>query len=143
MIQKNAILSFPAVNESIVPLAFLGDEINPETNAVILAGDVGGTKTSLLLVQIADAQLRVISEKSYRTREYQSLVHLVRSFLDKGSPGIDGICLGVAGPVDEGKVKGTNFPWEISTGEIRRELHCASNSDAEKKSFSFKMNFNA
>ncbi len=126
MILKDAILSLPAVNGSIVPLAFLGDEIDPETNAVILAGDVGGTKTGLLLVQIADAQLRVISEKSYRTREYQSLVHLVRSFLDKGSPGIDGICLGVAGPVDEGKVKGTNFPWEISTEEIRRELHCAS-----------------
>jgi len=126
MIQNDAILSLPAVNQSIVPLAFREDEIDPETNAVLLAGDVGGTKTSLMLVQIADGQLKVINERSYPTREYQSLVQLVRSFLVKGSPGIDGICLGVAGPVDEGKVKGTNFPWEIATEGLRTELHCAS-----------------
>jgi glucokinase len=126
MIQKGTIRSIPVINEALVPLAFLEKKAGLETNAVILAGDVGGTKTRLLLVRLKERQLTIINEKSYQTREYQSLVQLFRSFLDKDWPAIDGICLGVAGPVNEGKVQGTNFPWEITAEEIKKELQCAS-----------------
>ena len=51
---------------------------------------------------------------------------MVREFHTDELPRIDGICLGVAGPVTQGKVLGTNFPWAIDSEQISRELHIRS-----------------
>jgi glucokinase len=122
MTQKGEIFSLPLVHESLIPLAFLERKINLETRAIILAGDVGGTKSSLVLCQITNGQLAVLKEGIYPTKDYKSFMALTSSFLGKEFPPIDGVCLGVAGPVNNGKVKGTNFPWEISVDEIRKGL---------------------
>ncbi|NNJ89708.1 MAG: glucokinase, partial [Eudoraea sp.] len=56
------------------------------------------------------------------TRDHKSFVALAQSFLGKKSSHIDGVCLGVAGPVNQGKVQGTNFPWEITIEGIQEGL---------------------
>lgn len=122
MIQNNEIFSLPLVHESLIPLAFLDGKINLKTEAILLAGDVGGTKSSLVLFQIANGQLAVLKEGNYPTKDYKSFIELVRTFLGEKFPSMDGVCLGVAGPVYQGKVQGTNFPWEITVEEIRRGL---------------------
>ncbi|WP_297765360.1 glucokinase [uncultured Muriicola sp.] len=122
MIQNGDIFSLPLVHESLIPLAFLEGKINLGSKAIILAGDVGGTKSSLVLFQITNGQLTVLKEGIYPTRDHKSFVALALAFLGKKSTIIDGVCLGVAGPVNKGKVHGTNFPWKITVDEIRKGL---------------------
>ena len=89
---------------------------------IILAGDIGGTKTNLSLFKLKGAQLSPLLEKTFSTRDFPSFDAILNSFMkeEKDLSQIDSICLGVAGPVIEGKVSGTNFPWELSEEEIRK-----------------------
>ena len=57
MTQTGETFSLPLVHDSMIPLAFLERKINLKTQAMLLAGDVGGTKSSLVLFQIANGQL--------------------------------------------------------------------------------------
>jgi len=107
-------------------MAFLRNKKTPYSTGVILAGDIGATKTNLALFKIHKGQLTLVKEKTYHTRDYHAFTEMVRSFHRDKLPVINGICLGVAGPVTRGKVKGTNFPWEIDSEEISRELRVQS-----------------
>lgn len=117
--------SLPAIHEGEIPLAFMTTSISRD-KGVILAADVGGTKTNLALFQIQTGDLVPLKEKSYPTKKYKSFLEMVSSFHTDDMPRINGICLGVAGPVTQGKVYGTNFPWAIDSEEIRRELNIPS-----------------
>jgi len=117
--------SLPVIHEALIPMAFL-EHADSRSTGTVLAADVGGTKTNLALFQAKDGKLTAVKEKSCHTREHTSFVAMVRYFLGKELSGIDAICLGVAGPVTQGKVHGTNFPWDIDTKEIGRELHIPS-----------------
>lgn len=113
-------------DEPQIPLAFLRNKKSAYSNGVILAADIGATKTNLALFEIHKGLLTLIKEKSYHTKNYNAFTEMVRSFHSDKLPIINGICLGVAGPVTRGKVKGTNFPWEIDSEEISRELQVHS-----------------
>ena len=117
--------SLTAIHEGEIPLAFMTASISRD-KGVILAADVGGTKTNLALFQIQTGDLVPLKEKSYPTKKYKSFLEMVSSFHTDDMPRINGICLGVAGPVTQGKVYGTNFPWAIDSEEIRRELNIPS-----------------
>jgi glucokinase len=124
--KKQESFSLSLINESQIPMAFLGNKNAANTIGVVLAGDIGATKTNLALFEILKGQLTIVREKTYHTGDYHSFTEMVHAF-NKGSlTEIDGICLGVAGPVTRGKVKGTNFPWEIDSAEISRELRVQS-----------------
>jgi glucokinase len=87
---------------------------------MILAGDIGGTKTTLALY---DAELRQQRVSTYRSREFLSFEPLLRSFLGKESgTTIDVTCIGIAGPVLEGECKTTNLPWIVSEKNLTAEL---------------------
>jgi glucokinase len=79
---------------------------------MILAGDVGGTKT-LLAVFDAGA-MTIVREATLPSRELESLESAVEAFL-LGAPRIkvDGGCVGVAGPVVDGRGVATNLPWVV------------------------------
>ena len=73
---------------------------------MLLAGDIGGTKTHLALFDGHDC----IKEEKYSSHEFSGLEEIVQKF----HPGkIDKACFGVAGPVEDGKCKATNLPWVI------------------------------
>lgn len=114
-------ISLSAIHKGEIPLAFKNKRIS-EDKGVVLAGDVGGTKTNLALFELQDGDLVPVKEKSYRTKQYQSFSEMVSVFQTRDMPRINGICLGVAGPVVQGKVDGTNFPWAIDSQAIGREL---------------------
>jgi glucokinase len=88
---------------------------------MILAGDVGGTKTRLGLFSILKDNYRFIFEKSFPSKNYKKLEIIVRDFL-KGQKKIGAACLGVAGPVINGMAKATNLPWVINTKSLQKEL---------------------
>lgn len=92
----------------------------------ILAADVGGTKTNLALFQVNNRKLITINETKYPTKNYNSLLDIIKHFKKHNPITIDSICLGAAGPVINGKVQGTNFPWSIDSDEISKELLVSS-----------------
>jgi glucokinase len=80
----------------------------------LLAGDVGGTKTALALFEKDRAGLRLVREDTLPSRGFESLEAAVERFLGAGPrPPIEAVCLGVAGPVVDGRCVATNLPWVI------------------------------
>ncbi|MEX0961256.1 MAG: glucokinase [Simkaniaceae bacterium] len=75
-----------------------------------LAGDIGGTKTHLALF---DSQKKRIKEQKYPSRKFTNLKEIIHQFLEGWEKEIQGACLGIAGPVREGKCIATNLPWIV------------------------------
>ncbi len=116
----------PGLQEAIFPLAF-GTKKNPKhVNGIVLAGDVGGTKTHLALYKFEHGQPKLLVQKKYQTKEYTSLMAMIDAFQEKGILRFQQVCLGVAGPIANGKVHGTNFPWDIDCEELGNQLHLNS-----------------
>ncbi len=87
----------------------------------VLAGDIGGTKTHLALYAV-DGASKLEREEKFVSKDYPSLLEIVKLFLDEEKEKVDGACFGVAGPVREGKCKATNLAWMIDVEELRKEL---------------------
>jgi glucokinase len=78
-----------------------------------LAGDIGGTKTRLAVFDVEGTRLDTLCEASYPSGEYASLDAIVRDFLGRADADCRQACFGIAGPVQQGRVKTTNLPWVI------------------------------
>lgn len=103
-----------------MPLAFINSTI--PTEGKVLAADIGGTKANMALFEIDGKTLNALRIKSYKTKDHLSFLALLKKFLAGPPNSIDAVCLGVAGPVIDGRVQGTNFPWVIDREDIKDEL---------------------
>lgn len=93
-------------------------------NSLLLAGDIGGTKTVLALFEDSGEALPIksILEKTYPSNDYNSLEEIVTLFMaDVDSP-IAAASFGAAGPVVNGRVDVTNLPWIIDTNTLKETL---------------------
>ena len=91
---------------------------------LVLAGDIGGTKTNLALFRGPVDQLAMEGLKTYASHSATSPLELIDRFLDEaGRPALAGAALGIAGPVVGGTATATNLPWTVSEEEIA--THCA------------------
>ena len=89
---------------------------------LVLAGDIGGTKTHLALFSVRGEKLHSEVMQTYPSKRYSGLTPLVKEFLAANQRAIDAACFGIAGAVVDGKVKTPNLPWMVDTGELRRSL---------------------
>lgn len=89
---------------------------------LVLAGDIGGTKTSLALFSVHGDKLRVESSSTFSSKPYSGLTPILKEFLAGEEHPIDAACFGIAGPVVDGSVRTTNLPWIIDTEVLRRSL---------------------
>ena len=81
---------------------------------MILAGDIGGTKTVLALFEPERGGLRLVRDVTQPSRNFASLDAIIRRFLDSGpTPAIEAACFGVAGAVVDGRCTTTNLPWVL------------------------------
>jgi len=83
---------------------------------MILAGDIGGTKTLLGLFDAAPVRPRSIAVQSFSTLDYDDLPSMIAAFLDAhegARHAIDRACFGVAGPVIGEAATLTNVPWRV------------------------------
>jgi glucokinase len=88
---------------------------------VILAGDVGGTKTVVALFENGSAGLRSVRDATFPSADHTSLEEIVARFLDAGpASSIETTCFGVAGPVIAGRVTTTNLPWKVDETSLAR-----------------------
>jgi glucokinase len=88
---------------------------------MILAGDVGGTKTSLALFRREAQGLLRRRMATYRSSEHAGLDPILRDFLGDGA-GVERACIGAAGPVEDGRCRLTNLDWEVDEASLRRTL---------------------
>jgi len=88
---------------------------------VILAGDIGGTKTALALADPRDPA-RVIREQAFPSARYGSLEAIVDEFLASERPPLFAAAFGVAGPIEDGVANITNLPWTIDTRALSGKL---------------------
>lgn len=93
---------------------------------LVLAGDIGGTKTNLALFSVRGEKLHSESLRTFPSKRYSGLVPVLQEFLAGDVPKVDGACFGIAGPVVDGKVKTPNLPWMLDTDELRRVLKLES-----------------
>ena len=86
----------------------------------ILAGDIGGTNTRLLLADIDESGRHILAEKNYLSADYDGLIQVINIFLsDIGIQApVDAACFAVSGPVENGFVSVTNLPWVISEEQL-------------------------
>jgi glucokinase len=93
---------------------------------LVLAGDIGGTKTHLALFAVDGEKLRVESLQTFPSKSHSGLVPVLHKFLADRKVKIDAACFGIAGPVINGRVKTPNLPWMIDTAELRQALKLES-----------------
>jgi glucokinase len=104
----------------------------------LLAGDIGGTKTMLRLVDFKSASAQQagslqapLYEETFASRDFPDLVPLVQRFLRSASdrlgklPHVDKACFAVAGPVSDAAAELTNLGWSLSGKRLARELGIA------------------
>jgi glucokinase len=90
---------------------------------MILAGDVGGTKTTLGFFDEGAGGLTPIREATLPSHEFPSLEAVVAKMLGLGrAERIDVACFGVPGPVVDGRCVTTNLPWEVEEGAVARAI---------------------
>ncbi len=89
---------------------------------MILAGDVGGTKTRLARYEIRGGRLSETRSRSIASREVAGLAEAVRLFQPLPDPSLKAAAFGVAGPVREGRVRTTNLPWEVDAHALAASL---------------------
>jgi glucokinase len=80
---------------------------------MILAGDLGGTKSNLGLFEIQQGKLASVAKKRYATQQHAGLDEMVKDFLRETGGKVTASCFGIAGPVVDNKVRGTNLPWGV------------------------------
>ena len=87
---------------------------------MILAGDVGGTKTLLALFEPAERRPTPVALHTYVTNDHASFTDILDAFArDVGRPfSVTAAAAGVAGPVIAGRAKLTNITWDIAADEI-------------------------
>jgi glucokinase len=89
----------------------------------LLAGDVGGTKTTLALYDTEDARAPRVA-RTYDSRNVERFDALVEAFLvDCDAPAPAVASLAVAGPIVEHSVRITNLPWEFSGHQLMSRFH--------------------
>ena len=90
---------------------------------MILAGDVGGTKTLLAIYEAAGDSYRCVKKQRYASADYQTFTELLASFLrDIEALSVGAACIGVAGPIVNGDCVTTNLPWVLTRQAISEQL---------------------
>jgi glucokinase len=89
---------------------------------MILAGDLGGTKSNLGLFDMRDGKLVRLAYERYTSHEYSGLHEIAQLFLSQNGAKVTTASFGIAGPVVNNVVRATNLPWVVDGGEIARFL---------------------
>jgi glucokinase len=97
---------------------------------MLLAGDIGGTKTLLGLYDAAPMRPRPLVVRSFGTLDHADLPAMIAVFMSDAEAvaaraahgAIDAASFGVAGPVAGDTVKVTNVPWDVDGRQVAAAL---------------------
>lgn len=89
---------------------------------MLIAGDIGGTKTLLALYEPQSGPRRPVAEMEFHSANYRTLDDLVKEFMAKVDRPVEAACFDVAGPVIGGHARLTNLPWVLEETAMQRAL---------------------
>src|ERR1700690_1299724 len=89
---------------------------------MILAGEIGATRTRLAAFETEGHRLSCVVEKDYASHDFPGLAEILPQFIRSEGIGVHSACFGVAGPVRHGRSKISNLPWTIDSGELAKQL---------------------
>ena len=89
---------------------------------MLLAGDIGATKTRLALVSPDAGPRSFVTEQEFGSADFEGLQPIVEAFLANAGGEPMTACFDVAGPVVAGRAHLTNLPWDVDAAELRRGL---------------------
>jgi glucokinase len=89
---------------------------------LVLAADIGGTKTAVALFELGPRAVRAVREERFASREHASFDVILARFLDAAPPRprLGAVCVGIAGAVFDGASHATNLPWQVDEESLRR-----------------------
>ncbi len=93
---------------------------------MLIAGDIGGTKTDLGIYSHESGPHAPLAEGQVHSADYPSLQIIVSEFLGKVKMPIEVASFDVAGPVINGHAKVTNLPWVIDEASLASELRLSA-----------------
>ncbi len=90
---------------------------------MLIAGDIGGTKTDLAIYSTESGPHAPLAETERHSADYPSLEAMVTEFLGQVKMSVDVASFDVAGPVINGRVKTTNLPWVMDESTLAKDLN--------------------
>ncbi len=93
---------------------------------MVLAGDVGGTKTNLAYYEQQGDRLVPVLSESYPSQNYPSLSDVLAVLQGEHPQRITAAAFGIAGPVVDNRCRLTNVNWTVDGDEIARSLGLSS-----------------
>jgi glucokinase len=93
---------------------------------ILLAGDIGGTKTHLAVYSSEKGLQEPLADARLPSQDYPSLGALVGDFARDLPFDFDTASFGVAGPVVRGRASITNLPWTLDEDELEEKLGVSS-----------------
>ena len=88
---------------------------------MILAGDIGGTKTNVALFEIEETG-KPLAQRSFPSNKYDSLESIIAEFVAEHQPQLTHACFGIAGPVKDGHVRTPNLKWIVDGQALAQTL---------------------
>ena len=89
---------------------------------ILLAGDVGGTKTNLAIFRAEGGRLVPVRGERYSSRDAKSLEEIVAAFMRGRPERLAAAAFGIAGPVRGGRSETTNLAWIIESKALATQL---------------------
>ena len=86
---------------------------------MILAGDIGGTKTRLAYFAMHGGAAALRKMQTFESRAHASLEEILTEFITNNPAEIKSACLGVPGPIRQGKAFMTNLSWQLSEEKLK------------------------
>jgi glucokinase len=93
---------------------------------MILAGEIGATRTRLAAFETEGNRLQRVVEKNYVSQQRDGLSGILADFIKTEGIPVHSACLGVAGPVRAGRSKISNLPWTIDARDVAKQLRLSS-----------------
>jgi glucokinase len=93
---------------------------------MLLAGDIGGTKTNLAIFSSETGWRKPFAEAIYTNVNYPDFESLLHEFLAQHDFPIDQASFGVAGPVVAGHASITNLPWKMDEQQLQTAFQIPS-----------------
>ena len=99
---------------------------------MILAGDIGGTKTLLRFAEKNSDEFTVLYEQRFAGASYANFSDLLREFIETAKinlgelPSLSAACFGIAGPVRDRRSQLTNLGWSFDSDRLAEEFNIAN-----------------
>lgn len=92
--------------------------VENDKKPVLLAADIGGTKTDVGLFLGGKKRPHQEVVETFSSRDAIGIERILQDFVDTHAVSPSAVCLGIAGPVLNGRCRTTNLPWSVSESTI-------------------------